>query len=76
LHVDRPALAVARRLDFERKKLTDPGASPIRLKGGDMDKDRVATPQRRDEPEAAVIVPLFQLAFESHQPRHLLVVQG
>ena len=71
LNIDRALLAVPGRLELKCQRLTDLGTSTIALKGGNMNEDRLTAVQRRDEAESAIVVPLLQLAVESHGPFRL-----
>lgn len=67
LNIDRALLAVASRLDFEGQGFADLRPAAVTLKRRDVHEDRVAAMRWRDEPEAAVIVPLLEFSVEAHR---------
>lgn len=62
----RPLLPLAVDLDLERQPFANRRAIPILWKRRDMHEDIGTTLRRRDESEAAVVMPLGEFAFNTH----------
>jgi hypothetical protein len=61
-----PLLAVRSAFHFERQRLANRGAARAGWKRLDVDEDLLPSSSRLDESEAAIVVPGFEVAVESH----------
>ena len=62
----RPFLPLAVEFDFERESFSDTWATTIFRKCRDVNKDIGATLSWRNEPEASIVIPLCESAFDAH----------
>ena len=66
MHTDGLLLSLRIERDFEPVRLPDERHAPAR-KLGNMNKDVLTSPIRRDEAEATILMPGGELACETHQ---------